>query len=407
MSFRYQLLTLLGVLLISLSFGCGTSQSVSNGPMNMSLIISTINNSGPRLEHIMQYQFVNGDLVSTETVFTHPVVNPYFTDSQLHQNRYLISKYGDILDIRTGEVAYGADSGAKYLKLKAIDGDKVIVYSEDTGQYYSYNLEKRECSTLTTPTKWALPGCVSPDGTKSITVEHPVNLWGCNEILLHTLDGSNTSLGTNFCEQLSWASSHFPAVPVMWLDNQSFITQVSNGEIVVVRDDGTIEPVVKINLSQEIHPSTLQLGLLSALFSADSSGNIIYRLYYAYYPAQEPGANVKWFTIDTVNKSYSPCCTEWIDIGHGFEAAVIADNNNFSIRYNGEYIGEAWFTYYYAKTAEGHLAVVSYYARERAAAAEGVKVWSNANNKWTAIDYESPIWLLHGGLIGWIIAPRP
>ena len=117
---------------------------------SISLIVSTFNFSEySRLEQIERYDFSNGELVSSETILNRSGGNPHFDDSRLYKDRYVLSNLGTIADIETGEVIYNGGCNVKNARIKGTDDEVLVIYSEDTDKYYSYDLEKRECSLLT------------------------------------------------------------------------------------------------------------------------------------------------------------------------------------------------------------------------------------------------------------------
>ncbi|MEA1958707.1 MAG: hypothetical protein U9N44_03410 [Chloroflexota bacterium] len=191
---------------------------------------------------------------------------------------------------------------------------------------------------------------------------------------------------------------------MMWIDNETIITQISNGEIVTLKIDGSVEPVVNIGLKEEGDPewwtSGLGSGILSASFSTGSMGQVIYNLLYPWSPDQEPGVNSKSFVIDIEGKTYSIYEPEWIDLGNGFEAEQTLEASYRDIRYNEIDIGREWFFELETVTMEGYLAIACY---DGPGNPESVKVWRSANEEWTTIDFESPIWLADTAIIGWIV----
>ncbi len=56
-------------------------------------------------------------------------------------------------------------------------------------------------------------------------------------------------LGAGFYVEYSHLVSSLTGVPLIWLDSERVLTQKSNGEIVIVTVDGSIVPVVNIDLS--------------------------------------------------------------------------------------------------------------------------------------------------------------
>lgn len=362
-----------------------------------SLIVANIDDSdlnGDRTQHLIKYEFAKGELVSTETIVSNPGGQLRFNceKSQVYQNRYVITDFGDIVDITTCQFIHRGGSGPAYTRLLGLEGDYVFIYQPQTDDYYYYDLAKQEYRELEDPGKWSLPGLLSPDGMMSVTSSN----WDEGQIWLHYLDGEMKLIRVGFYVEYSPLASSLPGVPLIWLDSERVLTQKSNGEIVIVTVDGSMVPVVNIDLSHlDFAPSGMKGALKAKLFK-DFKGNIIYAISLI-------GPNGKFrynrFIIDVENESYSTYDPEWIPLGHKFEYS--SREGITVIRYDGYDIGqEHCFTEGYEQTIKGHIAITRQESCE--IYPTSIRVWSSANGKWTTMDFELPIWITYSSIIGWI-----
>ena len=367
------------------------------GAANLIMVVSEI--GGP--SHLMEYEFVDGKLASTDEVMstydTQLAID--FSEGQLYNGRYLITQYGGIVDITIGQLLSSRGRGPDYALLLGIEDNCVIIRTGQTQEYYCYDLAQQQCYELESPGKWSLPGVLSPDGTMSVSSDG----WDGGKIWLYDVNGNKREIATGFYIRYSGLASTIRGVPLMWLDNQRVLTQKSNGEIVIVKIDGSIESVVTIDLSQiDSAPSGLA-GALSASLSRDFDGNIIYTISLL-------GPDGKFrsnrFVIDVENTSYSECDPEWTALGHGFEYAL--QGEMAVIRHNGQEIGQERFLRpAEVRTFNDYIAIVSYESSvwtSDYANPTSIKVWSSANEGWTTISFESPKYIYHHPLTGWLEA---
>lgn len=321
------------------------------------------------IQHLVRFRFENGALVSKDTVLTSNTVRFDLGENRIYRNRYILTEWGDVVDIQQKKVLHEGRG-----TFVAADGDRIInrLNRVDAEGLFVYDLATQKYARLRAPGKWALPGLLSPDQTKS--VEAPQ--WRGSEIWLHRLDGKKRLLGDKFDVELDERCCSFPRPPFLWLDDDRILTQRHNGEIVVVRLDGTIEPVVKIPITE----SSMSL----PEFFRDRNGRIVYE------------CSSRSFAIDVENKSYAPY--EWLSLGFDFEAQrKIDESYGYVIRHRGEEIGRWWVSTWEAPTADGWLAMEYGDTGSNLGYPKGIKVWSRASGQWTTIDLQ---WVT--ALIGWV-----
>lgn len=304
-------------------------------------------------QHLIRYRFSNGEIVSKDIILTMPTTSVRYDLGQNHiyQNRYVITHWGDIVDVKAKSLLHNGIG--EYI---GAEGTLIIhkVSRTDVKGFFYYDLKSNKYARLKLPSKWALPGLLSPDQTKSVSVSRD----GFGEIYLHNLKGKKKTLGSGFQVDLSEHCCSLSIPPVLWISNDRILTQRSNGEIVILRFDGSIEPLVKINI-KEPADSLPQ-------FYRNPEGKIIYSCSYEHY------------ILDVENRSYSPY--EWESHGHGFESEL-EEHLEFwqRIRFHGEEIGRWWSCC--AKTTKGHVSLEYADVGTNLGNPKGVKVWSGATNK--------------------------
>lgn len=366
-------------------------------PQRVSLIVANIDDSGleeDRLQHLIMYEFAQGELISEETIVSNPGGQLRFNceRSQVYQNRYVITDFGDIVDITTRQFIHRAGSGPAYTRLIGLEGDIVFIHQPQTDNYFYYDLDRQVYEKLEDPGKWALPGVLSPYGTMSVTSIG----WNDGQIWLHYLNGETEMLGEGFYVEYSPLVASLLGVPLLWINSERVLSQKSNGEIVIVTVDGSIAPVVQIDLSQLDFAPTGMTGATRASFYRDFNGRIIYSIRML---GPEGKLRDNRFIIDVQNGTYSTYDPEWIPLGHKFEYSSTVGST--VIRYDGYEIGqEQCFTEGYEQTIKGHIAITRQESCD--IYPTSIRVWSSANEKWTSMDFKIPDWITYSSIIGWI-----
>ena len=347
-----------------------------------------------RTQDLLKYDFENGELVSTETIVSNPGGQLRFNceESRVYRNRYVITDFGDIVDITTRQFIHRGGSGSGYTRLLDVVGDYVYIHKPQTDEYYYFNLANLETREMEDPGSWSLPGLLSPDGSMSVTSSERNE----GQIWLHYLNGETELLGEGFYVEYSPLSSSLAGVPLLWLDNERVLTQRSNGVIVIVTVDGSEVSVVNIDLSDFDFAPSGSKGALRVSLYRNHNTEIIYNISLL---GPEAKFRENRFVIDVETKSYSKYYDpEWIALGHEFEYSTKDDHT--LLRYKGNDIGqEQYFIARHARTTEGHLATIS---RETPEYPTSIKAWSSATGKWTTMDFEFPIWITYSAVIGWI-----
>ncbi|HVR41586.1 MAG TPA: hypothetical protein VMU84_20995 [Thermoanaerobaculia bacterium] len=318
-------------------------------------------------QHLVRYEFRDGKFESEEIVYRAKTDEVRFDlgDNSIYRNQYVITNWADVIDFRRGELLHQGDG-----QFTGIDGDQIIqhVNKNDIEGYFSYDLKTGRYARLQSPGKWALPGLLAPDQTKSAYGDG----WS---IWLHRLNGTKRLLGAKFFVQGDARSSSRAQPPLFWLDNERILTQRSNGKVVVVRENGKITPIVSIPLGPTLY---------DPWFFRDANGTLVYE------------CSDKAFAIDVEHKTYARY--EWYALGFGFDAAIEQNPSyGYVIRYRGKEIGRVWGLARQAKTASGTIAIVYGDIGSNLGYPKGIRVWSAATGQWTTLENK---WT--DTIIGWI-----
>lgn len=319
-------------------------------------------------QNLVRFHFKNGELISKDIIFTSQTTDVRFDlgQNRIYQNKYVISSWGDIVDIQNKSLLH--KSKGEYV---GAEGNQIIIKVNriDIEGYFYFDLERKNYARLSLPSKWTLPGLLSPDQTKSVE-------GGAFNVWLHRLKRKEKLLGSGFYVQSDISSSGTSRPPLFWLDNERVLTQKNNGEIVVLGIDGKITPVVKIPNEE---PAFSQ-----PYFVRDGAGKIIYE------------CSGKSFSLDVENKTYTPY--KWVALSSQFEAENERNKSyGHIIRFQGKEIGKLWGSVWNAPTTNDYFAVEYGAVGSNLGYPDGIKVWSSANGKWTTIELK---WL--NNIIGWI-----
>jgi hypothetical protein len=188
-------------------------------------------------------------------------------------------------------------------------------------------------------------------------------------LTLHRVGHAPQPLGTfGVSYHPLWTTSGNP--PVLWLDNERFLTQDGNGNLIAVALDRTRSPVVEVPAKQEVEGG-LDL-------ERDPDGRIVYT------------CGDDRFFIDVGAKTWERC--EWASLGRGFDASWKPDwLGRYTIRYQGKEIGESheWLVSpRRAASTDGRLAIRGDDPR--------VRVWSAGTGTWTELELRVDM------LVGWL-----
>jgi hypothetical protein len=299
---------------------------------------------------VVRYDFKNGRVQPPETLWegSYQRFGSLGGLPPIVANRYLVAASGSVIDLQEKTLIH---EGAG--RLLEVRGDRVVSgVSNDWGKLErlaAFNFRTCVIDKLTDREaeefrlRSELREERSPDGMKSVVasknvltlfhVGHPPKEWGIFKL------------------------GDYPTHSGLWIDNERFLTQDGNGNLLTVRLDGTRVPVMRVPLEAKTKSSPY--------FRRDTDGRIIY------------SCSGTQFFIDTEAKSWERC--EWESRGHGFEESC-DDQMRRIYRYKGTEIARSPFWTrmgpYEALTTESYIAVF---------VESDLLVWSAGTGKWTTL----------------------
>ena len=315
---------------------------------NASLVVTEFLHDMP--EHrtrVVRYDFKNGRVQPPETLWEGP--SHRFGSLGLQpiiENRYLVSASGSVIELQEKTLIH---EGAG--RLMEVRGDRVVsgfYNSSKLERLVGFNLRTRAIEKLTDRESEAITlgsellGERSPDGVKSVTERD-------NSLTLYRVGHPPKKLGT-------FKIGEHPVSSGLWLDNDRFLTQDGNGNLLAVGPDGARAPVVRVPVEEKtdgwwhLH--------------RDADGRIIY------------SCGRERFFINTEAKTWERC--EWESRGHGFEESSDGQLRRV-YRYKGTEIARSPF---WTRMGPEALTTTSYIA---AWVESDLLVWSAGTGKWTTL----------------------
>lgn len=320
---------------------------------------------------LYRYNFANGRYVGKELVISSKTADVNFGHggNQVYQNRYALTQWGDIVDIKEKKVLHVGDG-----KLFRTEGSKIYmeVNNENLPEgLYIYDLVTGKYGLVQKAGRSMFFGELSPNGLRSASIACFTNK-GCG---LQIIEGSGKRKFFKGEFKAAFdadeSTSSFLKTPLVWVDDELVLTQKKNGELVTVDMRGKVTPLLQIEIDgvPDQNPELFR----------DRAGNIVYQL---------DGDD---YIIDVKNKTFK-------DKEYGSEfgyvySELVNDLKNFHERKNtvgefslggGVYINDYWAVKY---TGKG----------ENLGNPKGVKVYSKQTKEWTTLEIPRA-----SEFVGWI-----
>ncbi len=333
------------------------------------------------LQNLINYVFVDGAMISKETVISLPtqkagVAGNYVRfdlgKNRIYRNRYVVTGIGNVIDIKSKKLLVEERSD-----FVAFVGDSIVFHTNDIfkGKYYSVlNLKTEKFGKVENANYNPLP---RPDievdeTTKPFSISaYYVN--GKQDILVKDagFGESQPLLGDDVKRKF----------PIFWLDNNSFLYAnfPKNQQSAVIYKVNINHVIEKVGEITEI-PATAA----NAFFELSSDGNVVY------------SCGKGRFLIDLKKKVATKVLFE--PLGNNF--FVESDENpkyGRTIKYETDEAGKKWCRLDNAKTTSGYVAFQSEIVMGEDRYPQGVVVWNTTTKKWTTLDITSL-----SDIVGWV-----
>jgi hypothetical protein len=308
---------------------------------------------------LVRVRFKQGVMQPPETIWEGESSSFFLLEARLYHNRYVVSTGGGVIDVVAKKVINPDPCGGCYVR-----GARVVYRIDEKDRergIFAFNLvthKVEKLSNLGDPDyDWSRLSHdrISPDGRRVVK--------GYEELSVYEPGQKPRPLGTGFSATGTGPSPTADFWPILWLDNARILTQVRNGELVIVTLDGTRSPVVKVPATESRDESLPSL-------DREPDGRVSYH------------CGRDRYIIDVDAKKWQRL--EWRGLGHGFEINLLPDDDAREIRYRGTPIGRAWVA---GPTTEGYLVVED---------EEGPRIWSASTREWSVLKATG------ASLVGWM-----
>ncbi len=349
----------------------------------VSLLLAEYDNNAAtnNLQHLVNYHFVDGAMVSKETVISLPTKKAGVTGNyvrfdlgknRIYRNRYVITGIGNVIDIKTKKLL--VFERGEFVKFS---GDSIIFRTNDIfkGKYFSVlNLKTEKFGKIENAN-------YNPNPRPDIEVDETTKPFsisayytnGKQDILVKDagFGESQPLLGADVKRKFQ----------IFWLDNTSFLyanfsKDQHKATIYKVNINHSIEKVGEIS---EI-PSTAA----NAFFEYSSDGAVVY------------SCGKGLFTLDFKKKVATKLLYQ--PIGNNF--FVETDENpkyGRMVMYEIDPLGKKWCRLDNAKTISGYAAFQNEILMGEDRFPQGVGVWNTTTKKWMTLDIDNL-----SDIVGWV-----
>ncbi len=339
------------------------------------------NVSKNHLQHLVNYVFVDGAMVSKEVLLSVPTqkegvkgnyVRFDLGKNTIYRNRYIITGIGNVIDIKTKKLLV-----SERAEFVSASGDSLIFFTNDIfkGKYYSVlNVATGNYGKVENPNYAPVkrPDVEVDETTKPYSIS-AYHVSGKKDLLVKDAGYGEAQplLGDDIKRKF----------PIFWIDNSNFLFANFS------KDQHSVS-IVKVNLNKtsekvaEIHeiPATAQ----STSFEWATDGSIIY------------SCGKGRFLIDVKKKLATKLIFE--PLGNNF--FVESDENpkyGRTIKYEANEAGKKWCKIENSKTTNGYAAVQNDMVIGGERYPQGVAVWNSGTKKWTSLEVNSL-----AEIVGWV-----
>ena len=339
------------------------------------------NAAANNMQHLVNYHFLDGAMVSKETVISLPTkkagvsgnyVRFDLGKNRIYRNRYVITGIGNVIDIKTKKLL--VFERGEYV---ACRGDSIVFRTNDIfkGKYFSVlDLKTEKFEKVQNPNYNPIqrPDIEVDETTKPFSIS-AYYVTGKQDILVKDagLGEAQPLLGDDVKRKF----------PIFWLDNSSFLYAnfPKNQQSTIIYKVNINKTVEKLGEITEI-PATAE----STFFELSSEGGIVY------------SCGKGRFAIDLKKKTTTKLLFQ--PIGNSF--FIESDENpkyGRSIMFEIDNVGKKWCRLDNAKTTSGYAAVQAEIVMGEDRYPQGVAIWNTTTKKWTTLDITNL-----SDIVGWV-----
>lgn len=339
------------------------------------------NAASNNMQHLVNYHFLDGTMVSKETVISLPTKKSGVTGNyvrfdlgknRIYRNRYVVTGIGNVIDIKTKKLLVFERGD-----FVAFRGDSIVFRTNDIfkGKYFSVlDLRTEKFGKVDNPNYNPIqrPDIEVDETTKPFSIS-AYYVTGKQDILVKDAGYGEAQplLGDDVKRKF----------PIFWLDNNSFLYSnfSKNQQSASIYKVSINHEVEKIGDIMEI-PATAE----STFFEFSSDGGIVY------------SCGKGRFAVDLKKKTVTKLLFQ--PIGNSF--FIESDENpkyGRTIMYEIDVAGKKWCRLDNAKTVSGYAAVQSEIVMGEDRYPQGVAIWNTATKKWTTLDITNL-----SDIVGWV-----
>lgn len=322
---------------------CVPTFAQTNGKAALIVKFRPVEQSDGELQRVVRYDFDNGKLISTKILFT-ANVEIDGSVSGIKENRYLPTR----LFKRTGS-GEGFD---KNFDLVTEKFDKAVPVP---------------VRTLYAPKPYLFK---SPDGEKGVVLSGLQTIY--ERLVIQIKGREDIIVEEKFVSTVSESSSSRLPLPVIWLDNETILTQKNNGSLVTVSTGGKVEPFLELPCGKDD----------SVGFRKTPAGKFIY------------ACSGREYRLDVVNRKFERARR---DLDHDFSQETVDKVEEFF--YRDKLIGRGGIN---AMTVENYLATLQPPSGKQFVYAEDIKtirVWNAFNRRWKTLNVDGD----NATILGWFV----
>ena len=226
---------------------------------NISLIVF-VNQRSPAgvrdSSKLIRYRFHDGSLIRVEHVATNRVLS-HSLDWTIEMNRFALNNLGQVYDFATDKFFRLPHSASAIFKIHVYYFDsfrrQLHTYDLATSKQTITKCDLRPIRMVQSSNKSSNQHWIysySPNfkylvyGHSDLILREPM---GLEKVLLKKVTAKSSNLFVSPYSGRDTSPSKNAQVPLLWLDDDNFITQIENGRLVKVHVNGTIEEVATIN----------------------------------------------------------------------------------------------------------------------------------------------------------------